>query len=206
MNESSSAFKVYKTDAMIIETIRKNIIRMLSRRKYINEMNELVPLMSYKMYSKTPLNSETNSLALTANNQEKYAIHISLDTLSSTKQPAVLEFINEYTDHRKIMVFKSFTARIAEKTFKPYNVQIFSVNQVIIDLMKTPYQSKFYQLTPAEMEDVRTSYNITPYTAKKMFLHDPVAQYYDLKPGDIILIERPSPTSGIAFDYRMIVV
>ena len=54
------------------------------------------------------------------------------------------------------------------------------------------------------MEKFKNEYNATDYTIKKILRSDPISKYYALRKGDIVRIIRPSPTSGEAIDYRIV--
>ena len=56
-----------------------------------------------------------------------------------------------------------------------------------------------------ERIDFVKSYQITRDKLPKLYLYDPISRYYNMKIGNVVRIYRPSPNSGIAITYRVVV-
>lgn len=60
-------------------------------------------------------------------------------------------------------------------------------------------------LSKEEKEEILKKYNISEEQLPKLKLDDPCAIALNAKPGDIVKIERKSPTTGIAIAYRLVI-
>lgn len=64
---------------------------------------------------------------------------------------------------------------------------------------------KHTKLSDKEKEDLFKKYNITGRELPLILENDPAIAHMDIKPGDVIKIERKSPTAGTALFYRLVV-
>lgn len=63
-----------------------------------------------------------------------------------------------------------------------------------------------HEILPSEeAKKVLEKYNVKPEQLPYMLASDPMARELGAKPGDIIKITRPSPTSGTTVYYRYVV-
>ena len=63
---------------------------------------------------------------------------------------------------------------------------------------------KHYKLSDKEKQQILEKYNITSKELPKILKTDSAIKELNAKPGDIIKIERKSPTAGKSFFYRVI--
>ena len=64
---------------------------------------------------------------------------------------------------------------------------------------------KHILLTQEEQDQIRKEYGFKRIEIGIIKESDPIARYYNLKPGQIIRIERPSVNSGITVYFRQCV-
>jgi len=64
---------------------------------------------------------------------------------------------------------------------------------------------KHTKLSDKEKESLFKKYNLAGRELPMIFENDAAIARLDAKPGDVIKIERNSPTAGTAFFYRMVV-
>ena len=64
---------------------------------------------------------------------------------------------------------------------------------------------KHSKLTVEEMNDVLTRLNITVHQLPKILKSDPAIRHLPIEVGDVIQIERVSPTTGKALYYRAVI-
>lgn len=182
-----------------------NVLVMLGNRIYVDKEGKKHPLLDVAKTEKNIEDRGDNKYVFTTDHGEPYALKIIFQKISGTgKQTAINEFINEYAKHKKIIVAYDYNNKIVEYVAK-HRAQIFREHFFLQDIISYRDQPKFELLSPSEMEMVKKEYNITDYTAEKMSRFDPVARYFGLKKGDIIRIIRPSPTSGEAIAYRIVI-
>lgn len=61
------------------------------------------------------------------------------------------------------------------------------------------------KLSEADKKEVLEKYSITPKELPSMHTTDPAIQGINVKVGDVIMIERKSPTSGKTVFYRSVI-
>jgi DNA-directed RNA polymerase subunit H (RpoH/RPB5) len=72
------------------------------------------------------------------------------------------------------------------------------------DVTKHELVPKHAKLGDKEKEAVLSEYNITIKELPKMFATDPALEKLNVKPGDVIKIERSSRTAGNTVYYRVV--
>lgn len=204
MDPNKTLFAVIKSDSDKAKIIIGNVLLMLSNRIFIDKNGNKQPLLVREEAAKKIEDRGDGTLIVKANNEELYAIKIVFQKISATgKQSIISEFFKEYTQHKKIIIARDFNNKIADYVSK-HHTQIFKESSLLSDVISYRDQPKFELLTPTEMEQFKNEYNATDYTTKKILRGDPISKYFALKKGDIIRIIRPSPTSGEAIDYRIV--
>lgn len=206
--ETKSLFTIFKTEKQKNQIILNNTLLMLSNRIYIDpkdpkgEKRPVLDLDNLKQHKVT--DKGDNTYTLTANTGDDYVLKIVYHKITSAgKQSIISEFIKEFTKYKKILVAHSYNNKIADIVTRQ-GIQIFRESSLLQDIISYRDQPKFELLSPKEMEAVKAEYNITDYTTKKVLKNDPVVKYFGLNKGDIYRIIRPSPTSGEAVDYRIV--
>lgn len=71
--------------------------------------------------------------------------------------------------------------------------------------MKHKLVPKHTLLSPKEKEEILKKYDISEEQFPKLRLEDPCAIALKAKPGDVVKIERRSPTTGISIAYRLVI-
>uniref|UniRef100_A0A6G6AAS6 RNA polymerase subunit 5 n=1 Tax=Borely moumouvirus TaxID=2712067 RepID=A0A6G6AAS6_9VIRU len=207
MEPNRIIFSIMKSDSEKVKTILTNILKMLSNRIYMDKEDKKQNLLNLENNfdpAKYVDDKGDNTFTLTTRNGDKYAIKIMFQKISAIgKQSPVSEFINEYNNHKKIIVAQEYNAKIESQVSK-YGAQIFLESRLLSDLINNKFQPEFELLSPTEMKQFKTEYNVNEYTIKKYNRSDPVVQYFGLKKGDIIRIIRPSIVSGESIDYRIV--
>ncbi|MEM3126688.1 MAG: DNA-directed RNA polymerase subunit H [Candidatus Woesearchaeota archaeon] len=63
---------------------------------------------------------------------------------------------------------------------------------------------KLVKLSESQKEEILKKYNVTIKELPKISINDPSIQDLNVKPGDIVKIERDSPTAGKALYFRAV--
>jgi DNA-directed RNA polymerase subunit H (RpoH/RPB5) len=205
LEPNRSLFVVYKSEPEKVNIILDNTITMLSNRIYIDENGNKQPLLNKSNAEKSIDDRGDNVFVIKTNKKEKYAIKITFQKITTLgKQSPINDFFKDFVEYKKIIIAKDFNAKIMEY-LNQQDTQIFKESIMLFDLLSHVYQPQFIILSPKEIEKFKSEYNVTNYTIKKMYKSDPVAKYLDLKKNDVVKIIRPSPTSGEAIDYRVVI-
>lgn len=204
MEQNKTLFLVIKSDAEKYKTIILNTLIMLSNRIYVDKDGKKQPLLNFKEAINKIDDKGDNTVIIKADNGDLYAVKIVFQRITSTgKQSIISDFFKDYAQYKKIIVAEGFNNKIADYMTR-HRTQIFKESALLSNLIDYRDQPKFELLTPTEMGQFKQEYNSTYYTTKKMLKTDAIAKYYALRRGEIIRIIRPSPTSGEAIDYRVV--
>lgn len=204
MEPNQSLFRVMKTEAEKVETIAHNVLVMLSNRIYVNRAGSKLPLLDLDSARSQLEDKGDYTFTISTSNGDAYAFKIVFQRITTIgKQSVISEFFKEYAQHKRIIIAKDFNNKIADYVTK-HHTQIFREASLLSNLIDYRDQPRFEVLSPIETEQFMSDYNTNEYTTKKMLRSDPVAKYYDLRKGQVVRIIRPSPTSGLAVDYRIV--
>lgn len=204
MEDNKILFSVIKPDAEKIKIIIDNVLKMLGNRIFIDKNGEKQPLLIPDKALKKIEDKGDGTYIIGADNGDNYAVKIVFQRISATgKQSIISEFFKEYANYKKIIIARDFNNKIADYVSR-HHTQIFKESTLLYDIITYRDQPKFELLSPSEMEKFKNEYNATDYTIKKILRSDPISKYYALRKGDIVRIIRPSPTSGEAIDYRIV--
>lgn len=204
MKRNETIFQVIKPESEKTKIIVKNVLTMLGNRIYIDKKGEKKSLLDPEVVLKNIDDKSDGTFTFSSSTGDNYALKIIFQKITATgKNSAISEFFREYAKYKKIIVAHDFNNKIADYVAK-HHTQIFKEHLLLMDIISYCDQPKFELLTPSEMVKVKEEYNVTDYTIEKMLRNDPIAKYFALKKGDIIRIIRPSPTSGEAIAYRIV--
>jgi DNA-directed RNA polymerase I, II, and III subunit RPABC1 len=84
-------------------------------------------------------------------------------------------------------------------------VQVFGLENLLINISKHSFVPKHIILTDDEVKDVCDKYNIVPSNLHKILIQDPMARFIGLRPGQVVKINTISPITGITPSYRICV-
>lgn len=193
----------------IKETVILNIIKMLCTRDLIKEKH--MDLYKTTAFNQIDQNDET---------------FFNVDTDESEKidsKSVNIKFINrKITTIRKVIDIETFMDKpgykfvivnnIAPKAVKQITeykqTELFYEYELLINLIDHILVPKHYKLNENEKQLFMNDYQISTddlKNLKRMYIDDPITRYYNLSIGDIMRVERPSLTSGICVDYRIVV-
>ncbi len=74
-----------------------------------------------------------------------------------------------------------------------------------IDISKNELVPKHSVLSEKEKEELLKKYGITLKELPRILSSDPMVKKLGAKPGDVIKIERKSPTAGKSIYYRVVI-
>ena len=74
-----------------------------------------------------------------------------------------------------------------------------------MNLIEHIYVPSHEILSNEESQQIIETYNTRKRDMPKMLTNDPIARYYNMQPGQICRIIRPSETSGFVSYYRLVI-
>lgn len=88
--------------------------------------------------------------------------------------------------------------------FEGYRAEFFELEHVLLDVIHHRLQPQFQVLSAQEKEQVLSHFNASTTQIPSMKLEDPVARYFALRRGDMIMCIRESETAGKVISYRVV--
>lgn len=111
-----------------------------------------------------------------------------------------------YKDIPKIIVVKEINKKAIQYVYNTFpNAEVFIENELLINLIDHDLVPEHEILSKEECDELLENYNAKKRNLPKILKTDPVARYYNMKPGDICKIIRPSEQSGFVAFYRLVV-
>ena len=199
---NTSIFQAEYNDEGIRNLIFENISKMLFNRQIIpsdTEMNNQL-LKNYdnntSFYKNKPSEDEKHL--------KKVAVKLLLRKITTiNKVDDIDDFLDKYNDYYKIIVVFKITPK-AHKQFLAYeNLEVFFDDELLTNKIDHIFVPKHIILTTEQQTQIKKEYEFKRNEIGKIKQSDPIARYYNLKVGQIIMIERPSITSGISIYYRI---
>lgn len=182
--------------------VNRGFINIQNKEKYINklvsndndDMEYIIELDREKNY-----NTEIP-------NKRVYIKIFDYKISSINKTSPIGEFISKYDKEYKFIVVQDINAR-SEDIVETYNtqVEIFKFNKLQLDITEHDLVPRHIVLTKVEGEEVLESYRAKKRDMPLIRSNDPVAKYYNMKPNEIVKIIRPSPVTGEAISYRLVI-
>lgn len=180
----------------------ENIAKMIANRskKEISEINEY----TQDVFSQFKNNYDNdNDITFYRNGITKIAIKLLLRKITTIRKVEDIEdFLDKYKDHYKLIIVSKITPK-AYKQFLEYdNLEVFFDDDFLINKIDHIFVPKHIILSKEEQEQIKKEYGFKRIEIGIIKQSDPIARYYNVKPGEIIAIERASKNSGIAVYYR----
>jgi DNA-directed RNA polymerase subunit H (RpoH/RPB5) len=191
--------------------VKTTIVKIFVNRGFINIENK-------DKYIKKLVETENEDLEfiLQLDNTENYnteiknkKIYIKIfdyKIMSINKSSPIGEFISKFEKEYKFLVVQDINTR-SEDTIESYNTQIeiFKFDKLQSDITEHDLVPKHQVLTKDEGENVMESYRARKRDMPLIRSNEPVAKYYNMKPGEIVKIFRPSPLTGESVAYRLVI-
>ena len=140
-------------------------------------------------------------------NDDLYIIKFVHYKLTTIKKIADIENIlyNSYQHDHKIFIVNDIVKKAYDQFLEFKNTEVFLEKELIINILDHVLQPKFEVLTKNERIQLLDDYKTYKKQLPRMLETDPVARYYNMKPGDIVRIIRQSITTCDAIYYRIII-
>ena len=200
-----------KSQYELTNIIKKNLITLLVNRNFIDESNKI---------------KYTNKLILDENDDQEYIIEIDNDTNYNTtiinkkifikffdykitsinKSSPIGEFIAKYANEYKILLVDEINQK-SENIIDSYNItcEIFKISELMINITEHVLVPKHIVLTNQEGDKVLQSYCAKKKDMPLILSNDPMARYYNMKPGNIVKIIRSSTMTVEVPFYRIVI-
>lgn len=177
--------------------ICKNVLKMLKKRKLINDDQ----LIFDKIFN--DINNKA-SIEFTLNNNNKCSIYIINAKVSSIIQGTPIDdFLSNNSDMQKIIIIKECSKKAVKQIINDYNnSEFFFEHEMLEDIPSKSFIPEHQLLSIDEQNELLSKFNQSELSI--IYNTDMMARYYNAKVGDIFRIIRPSVTSGNSIFYRRV--
>jgi len=191
--------------------VKQTIIKMFVNRGFINPENK-------DKYTKKLIENENDDMEyiIQLDNVKNYNTEIKNKKVyikifdykisSINKTSTIGEFISKYDKEYKFLIVQDINSR-SEAVVETYQtqVEIFKFNKLQSDVTEHDLVPQHIVLTKEEGEQVLESYRARKRDMPLIRTNETVARYYNMKSGEIVKIIRPSPLTGEAIAYRLVI-
>jgi DNA-directed RNA polymerase subunit H (RpoH/RPB5) len=205
---------------------RVNLLKMLKYRKIdvsayeTFNQEELKQMLHQSLLDKTFTNPEVGPLDMIVKNSDDSYTYVKyrLDKIKTAR--AIESFIEQIYNTQlkpmdKLILVAPERINIQGSSFETmlnnfynqmgYYVQIISLPQLLIDIVNHRDVPHHEVISETEKKDLLEKYYIKQQNLPVILRDDAMARYLGLRPGEVVKILRPSPTSGTYTSYRICV-
>ena len=177
--------------------ICKNVLKMLKRRKLINN-DELIFEQIFN-----DINNKA-SIEFNMDNDIKCSIYIIRAKVSSIIQGSPIDdFLSNNINMQKIIIIKECSKKAVKQIINDYkNSEFFFEHEMLEDIPSKNFIPEHQLLSSDESNELLSKFNQNELSI--IYNTDMMARYYNAKIGDIFRIIRPSVTSGNSIFYRRV--
>jgi DNA-directed RNA polymerase subunit H (RpoH/RPB5) len=181
------------------EIIIENFVKMLYNRGYFEDsnLNDLI---------KSGIHNFTNYETFIKYNNEVFHLKIIPYKLNTIKKSEDIErFLDTHVDNKKIFVILSGSTKIEKQLLEYNNTEVFNDVDLMVNIVENNLVPRHILLSDEEAKNILTEYKINKENLPRILSGDRIAKYYNIKPGQIVKIIRPSITAGEEILYRVCV-
>ena len=202
---------IEKSYTQKLDLVKTNVVKMFVQRGFIN--NENIEKRTKKLID---IHSEDNEYTLELDNatnvnstilNKKIIIKILNYKISSVnKSSEIAEFITKYNNDYKFIIVEAINSK-SEKILLSYQTdfEIFKFTELMICITEHILVPEHIILSQDETNQVLQEYCARKRDMPFIMSNDPVAKFYNMKPGEICKIIRPSVlTCDVPF-YRIVI-
>lgn len=194
-----------------INDVKTTIIKIFTNRGFIEKSNRDKYIVKFIEDENDDLeyviNLDNSKNYNTEIKSKKVYIKIFNYKISSINEKSPIgEFLKKYNNEYKFIVVQDITAK-TEENINLYDtqVEIFKFNKLQSDITEHMLVPKHEVLTKEEGENVLESYRARKRDMPLIRSNEDVAKYYNMKPGEITRIYRPSPLTCESIAYRLVI-
>lgn len=181
-----------------VDIVILNVIKMLSNRGVVKDVEE-----EYRKYIKK--NRPDDMIYKIGQFMIKFVFQ-KITTIN--KAIDIIDFLKENEDLNKILIVKNVNKKAYKQIIEYSKTEVFWEHEFMFNLIDHHYIPKHELLEDKYINGDEKFFDIYLTSKKKcpkIEVTDPVARYYNMKPGQIVKITRPSITAGYDISYRIVV-
>jgi DNA-directed RNA polymerase subunit H (RpoH/RPB5) len=194
-----------------INDVKTTIIKIFTNRGFIDMANR-------DKYIKKFIENDNDDLEYVINldndknynteikNKKVYVKIFNYKISSISEKSPIGEFIKKYIKEYKFIIVNDITSK-TEEIINSYDtqVEVFKFNKLQSDITEHILVPLHEVLTKEEGENVLESYRARKRDMPLIRTNENIAKYYNMKPGEITRIYRPSPLTCESVGYRLVI-
>ena len=194
-----------------INDVKTTIIKIFTNRGFIDPINK-------DKYIKKFIEMENDDLEYVINldkdknynteirNKKVYVKIFNYKISSVGEKSQIGEFIKKYIKEYKFIIVNDITPK-TEEIINSYDtqVEVFKFNKLQSDISEHVLVPLHVVLTKEEGDSVLESYRARKREMPLIKTNENIAKYYNMKPGEITRIFRPSPLTCESVGYRLVI-
>lgn len=190
---------------------RKTILEMMKDRGY--NISKHIKDIPFELFIET-IADDNLEILFEKDDKSKLVVYFFTEIKSISKKnfkSICDKLISKYEDDNLniILIFPSKPSSSIKKeivnTPKYFNIQLYELKHLIINITKHKLQPKFRVLTDDNIKEICSSLSIPKEQFPKILTTDPISRYYGVKRGQVFEIKRKSMSSGEFVTYRIVV-
>lgn len=202
---------IEKSHYQQLNDVKTNLIKMLTNRGFILKDNEQKTIEKI-----IKDNNDDQEYIIQLDNESNYNTEIKKKRIyvkifdykitSINKNSQIGEFISKYNDEYKILIVQDINQK-SENIIESYETQseVFKIINLMLNIVDHTLVPQHIVLTKEQTEEVMLAYRAKKRDMSLIRTTDAVAKYYNMKPGEIVKIIRPSVLVCEAPVYRLVV-
>ena len=202
---------IEKSNHQQINMVKTNIINMFINRGFINKENKEKYINKFISEKNDDyeyilnLDIETN-YNTTIKNKKVYIKFFDYKISSINKISPIGEFITKYNNEYKYIIVENINQK-SEKIIYSYKTpcEIFKFSELMINIVDHIFVPIHIVLNEEAGKAVLEAYCAKKKDMPLILTTDPIARYYNMQPGEICKIIRPSVMTCDAPFYRIVV-
>ena len=193
---SNSIFQAEYNEEGIKNLVFENTAKMIAARK--SESWEPI----FQQF-KTNFDNDTTWFR---SGDDKIAVKLLFRKITTIRKIEDIEdFLDKYKNHYKFVIVSKITPKAYKQFIEYDNLEVFFDDDLLINKIDHIFVPKHILLTQEEQDQIKKEYGFKRIEIGIIKQSDPIARYYNIKPGSIVRIERPSVNSGITVYFRQCV-
>jgi DNA-directed RNA polymerase subunit H (RpoH/RPB5) len=193
---SNAIFQAEYNEEGIKTLVFENTAKMIASRKSID----------YKPIFEQFKSNYDNDTTWYRSGDDKIAVKLLFRKITTIRKiEDIEEFLDKYKDHYRFVIVSKITPKAYKQFIEYNNLEVFFDDDMLVNKIDHVFVPKHILLSQEEQDQIRKEYGFKRIEFSIIKESDPIARYYNLKPREIIRIERPSVNSGITVHFRQCV-
>lgn len=180
--------------------ILSNWVKMLFNRGWMDSLNTSVDniIKSLKFNNDDVVYIKTQS--------RTYALKLFFRKISTIRKVDEIEnFLDKNKDSYRFFVISQMTNKAQKQLIEYPDVEVFTDEELLENIIENIYVPTHIVLSEEESARYKEEYRLKSTDIQRIFTTDPIAKYYNMKPGQLVKIIRPSLTAGEEIAFRLCV-